>query len=299
MSELHAGEQRLPDFLVIGAAKSATSTLATLLAMNPRIFISPTKEPEFFAVDDVFERGIEWYRELFRGAGDDQLCGEASTAYTRWPQLPHAAERIARHIPHAKLIYIMRHPVDRAYSHYVHRLTKELHPGEPIRSTFEEHVRHDLMCLDGSRYVEQIDRYLVYFPKKAFCFLLTEDLEQSPQETMTRVFGFLGVPTIELNRPGLRRNDAARQRQGKIRASTTAPLRAIPGLAAVASRTPRAWRDGVFRMLSATPYGKWMRARHTAPPMRPETRQALLKEFEPLNAKLARLIDRDLGHWYT
>ena len=113
---------RLPDFLIIGAAKSATTTLYEYLTRQQAIFMSPEKEPCYFSHDDVYAKGEDWYRSLFAGARDDQICGEASTTYSRWPQYPHAAERIARAIPQARFIYVMRHPVERIYSFYGHRM---------------------------------------------------------------------------------------------------------------------------------------------------------------------------------
>jgi CRISPR-associated endonuclease Cas1 subtype I-B len=74
------------------------------------------------STDEVYQRGETWYRSLFRHAGTDQLCGESSTCYSRWPHFGDVAGRIARDLPNVKLIYIMRHPVDRAYSHYAHNM---------------------------------------------------------------------------------------------------------------------------------------------------------------------------------
>lgn len=288
---------RLPDFLIIGAAKSATTTLHELMGRHPRVFVSKIKEPEFFAVDAVYERGLAWYQALFRDARPDQLCCEASTAYTRWPQFPKAAERIARTLPQAKLIYLLRHPIDRAYSHYVHRVTRELYPHQPIRYTFEEHVVNDPMCLDGSRYMDQIEQYLKYFPRSSLLILLTEDLERRPDETLATAWRFLGLDPVRLENAAIRGNEGQSIREGRIRRYVMAPLNALPGVRRLKGAVPQTWKDRVFSLLERSPYGRWVKQRHTPPKMLPQTRARLVEEFRPLNRRLAEFIGRDLSHW--
>jgi len=288
---------RLPDFLIIGAAKSGTTTLYAYLGRHPRIFMSTIKEPEFFALDSVYDRGLDWYTSLFKDAAMDQLCGEASTAYTRWPQLPEAAPRIARVLPNARLIYVMRHPIERAYSHYVHRVTRELYPHQPIRWTFEEHVRRDPMCLDGSRYLEQIERYTPFFPRESFLFLLMEDLNKKPVETLRRVWQFLGIDEITVEDTDLKSNESREIREGRIRRYTTSPVRAIPGVGRLTAVLPRSWKNRLYTVLHRSPYGRWVERRHTPPPMLPQTRAKLVEQLRTPNDRLADFLGRDLSHW--
>ena len=123
----------MPNFLIIGAAKSGTTSLYAYLEQHPQAYLSPKKEPEFFSyegreVDFNGPKGeeqanhgikqhitanIEEYRALFRGASDEKAIGEASTMYLYSPQAP---SRIKHYIPKVKLIAIFRNPVDRAYS---------------------------------------------------------------------------------------------------------------------------------------------------------------------------------------
>lgn len=288
---------RLPDFLIIGAAKSGTTTLHAYLRRHPQLFLSGIKEPEFFAVDSVFARGLDWYRSLFQEASENQRCGEASTAYTRWPQLPLAAPRIAEVVPRAKLIYLMRHPIERAYSHYVHRVTRELFPHQPIRRTFEEHVLLDPMCLDGSRYMDQIEQYRRFYDESSFLLLLTEDLNRKPAETLQRVCRFLEIKETSMEGGSLKSNESREIRDGRIRLYTMAPLRAIPGFRRLANVVPRSWKDRLYHLLHGSRYGRWVEHRHTPPPLRAETRARLVEEFRPGNLRLAELLGRDLSHW--
>src|SRR5215831_9979567 len=115
--------ERLPDFLVIGAMKCATTTLHEQLARQPGIFMSRPKEPNFFSDDEILARGWGWYASLFWPAGEADLRGESSTHYTKLPTYPRTVERMARHLPRLKLVYVMRHPIDRLISQYVHELT--------------------------------------------------------------------------------------------------------------------------------------------------------------------------------
>lgn len=294
---IQATGKRLPDFIIIGAAKSGTSTLTDYFRLHPRICVSRIKEPEFFAVDATFARGLDWYHELFAGARDDQLCCEASTGYTRWPQYPKAAERIAQAVPHAKLIYLMRHPIDRSYSHYVHRVTKEMYPGQPIRWTFEEHVKNDPMCIDGSRYMDQIEQYLRYFSKDRFLFLFTDELHRDHKAVLSKIWRFLAIEEVDVGDEPLVSNETGSQREGKIRAHTTGPLRAIPGLHAFARLFPQSWRDGFYSILRGSPYGAWQHRRHMPPKMSSETRKRLVEEFRTPNARLSEFLEVDLSQW--
>src|SRR5262249_10226438 len=139
--------ERLPDFLVIGAMKSATTTLHEQLARQPGLFMSRPKEPNFFSDDDVHARGLDWYASLFRHAPSTALCGESSTHYTKLPTYPHAVGRIADSVPGVRLIYVMRHPLDQLLSHYVHERTVGR-----IKESLEEAVDRYPELLDYGRY---------------------------------------------------------------------------------------------------------------------------------------------------
>jgi hypothetical protein len=290
---------RLPDFLIIGAAKSGTSTLYRHLRRHPRIYMSPVKEPCFFDPDATWRRGVDWYRSLFAGATADQLCGEASTNYTRYPQVRGVPERIARLIPDVKLVYIMRHPVERAYSHFVHRHTKEIRPGRPFETSFEAFVRTDPMCLDGSDYRLQIEQYLAHFPREALQLLLLEDLEADPLAVLRELLGFLGVddagalaeeaPIVAVR--------AADHRDRQVYARIMDPLRRNAALRALAWAIPRPARRRAYELLRRTRHGRAIEAAYEPPPMRAETRAHLIERYRDSNRWVGELIGRDLSHW--
>ncbi|MGF1482411.1 MAG: sulfotransferase domain-containing protein [Cyanophyceae cyanobacterium] len=286
---------RLPDFLIIGAAKSGTTTLYRYLCHHSQIYMSPHKEPSFFARDEVYARGIEWYAALFDEANPEQICGEASTDYTKFPRWPHSAERIAQWLPQVKMIYIMRNPVDRAYSYYVH-----INRGLKVDETFEEHLEKTSICLDGSRYLLQIKRYLQFFPQESFLFLLLEDLTEQPNQTLSAVCQFLGIAQdFDFNDQGtITANSGKNWFEQKMRVQLTAPIKAIPGAEATAALLPRQWRDWVYHhLISGSFYGKQIKQQYINPPMLPETRQRLIAHYRPLNQQLSEFLNRDLSLW--
>ena len=95
-----------PQFIIIGAAKSGTTTLYQYLCRHPQIFMSTPKEPDFFSVDSHFARGMDWYESLFQDAKLDQICGEASTTYSRLQQYPHTVERLVKALPIDSSFYL-------------------------------------------------------------------------------------------------------------------------------------------------------------------------------------------------
>ena len=102
---------RLPDFIVIGAMKCATSSLHNRLAAQPGFFMTEPKEPCFFSDDEVWAKGIEWYEGIFADAPEGARCGESSTHYTKLPTYPKTVDRMRRHVPDARLVYVMRSTV--------------------------------------------------------------------------------------------------------------------------------------------------------------------------------------------
>lgn len=294
-----AEKLRLPEFLIIGAAKSGTTSLYHYLCRHPRVSMGKKKEPCYFARDEVYGRGLAWYAELFDGAGEDQICGEASTDYTRWPEAPLVPERIKAVMPHVKLIYLMRHPVDRAYSHYVHRHTKELYAGEPFTRTFEQHVADDTMCLNSSLYIEQINRYLEHFPRESLLPLLTSDLADRPDEIVAQVCRFLEIETRDDLCGAMRANVASEQLRYRTRERMASSLKNIPGLSHVLSTVPKGVRRSVANWLISTPLGHVYTRNHVPPPMTPEMRQKYLAYFSDTVDAVENFLGRDLSAWRT
>lgn len=212
------GERLLPSFLVIGGQRCGTSYLYELLSRHTLICAALLKEIHYFSTN--YYRGWGWYTAHFpkmRGGQDSKISpritGEASPYYMFHPYVP---QRVARDVPDAKLIAILRNPVTRAYSHYqmeVGRGREKLSFEEAIeregervapdlrRLTEDENYygfnHHHFTYLSRGHYAEQLERWLTAFPRDRFLVLKSEDFFAEPGETLQRVFRFLGVPQRE------------------------------------------------------------------------------------------------------
>ncbi|MEL7492057.1 MAG: sulfotransferase [Pseudomonadota bacterium] len=179
---------RLPDFYIIGAMKCATSMVQQQLAQDDRVFMSDPKEPNFFSDDGIFANGMGWYSALFSKAGEAQLCGEASTHYTKWPTLPLAPERLKEATPEAKFVYIIRHPIDRLVSHYLHSWTMR-----EITVPFSEAIPQHPELWQYSLYHAQLERWFAHFPRARFLIMTQEGIKNAPHENYARLTDFLGL----------------------------------------------------------------------------------------------------------
>lgn len=176
-----------PDFIIIGAMKCATSTLHTQLARQPGFFMTEPKEPYFFSDDPVFAKGFEWYDRLYEGAGPGDLTGESSTHYTKLPTYPKTVERIAARVPDARFIYVMRHPIDRLVSQYIHQWTTR-----EIRVPIDEAIDKHGELIAYSKYAMQLTPYIQVFGHERICPMFFERLTTQPEAELKRACAFLG-----------------------------------------------------------------------------------------------------------
>jgi len=175
----------LPDFLVIGAMKSGTTSLYRYLITHPEVSGAESKEPEFFSKN--YDKGLEWYKELFSAGG--RLSFEASTGYTKRQFWPEAAERIYRELPGVKLIYCLRDPVERTISNYHHNVQKgreKLPFSQAIRKPGNGYVATSL-------YAYQLEAYQRFYLEGRVHVIDFEAFKASPSRHMDEVFRFLGV----------------------------------------------------------------------------------------------------------
>ncbi len=178
-----------PDFIVIGAMKSATTTLHEQLARQRGIFMSVPKEPSYFSDDTAYARGWRWYSSLFRAAGEGELRGESSTHYAKLPTYPRTVERMARAVPGVKLIYVMRHPIDRLVSHFVHETASGA-----IRLPLEAAIERHPELVEYGRYAMQLAPYLETFGAANVLPVFFSRLVTRPADEFARIGRFLGAP---------------------------------------------------------------------------------------------------------
>jgi hypothetical protein len=235
---------RLPDFLVIGAMKCATSSLHAQLAAQPGIAMSAPKEPNFFGDDETYARGISWYSSLFPTDNGTLLVGESSTQYTKFPTYPSAAQRIQRILPDARLVYVIRHPVERLVSHYIHDWTMR-----KINCPLDEAIDRYPALVDCGKYAMQLSQYLAYFDSDQILVVFFERLTSYPHEEFDRICRFLGYP----GKAAWNDNDAEHNvSTQRLRASPVRDLLVdAPLLRAIRRQlVPRAIRSAVKRLWS-------------------------------------------------
>jgi hypothetical protein len=177
-----------PDFIIIGAMKSATTTLHEQLARQPGLWMSRPKEPNFFSDDENYAKGPSWYASCFAGAGPGDLCGESSTHYTKLPTHPRTVERMVKALPWVKLIYVMRHPIDRLTSHFLHEQTVGR-----ITIGLEQAVDRLPELVDYGRYAMQLAPYLRAYGPEAIHPIFFDRLVSRPDDELDRIGAFLGV----------------------------------------------------------------------------------------------------------
>lgn len=181
---------QLPTFVIIGAAKSATTSLVTALSRHPEIQISQSMEPKFFGRH--YLRGWEWYANQFEADPQLPLRGEASTMYSssygcyaRTPELIH------HHLGSIPMIYLVRHPLRRIESHWRHWRGRSKHcpPFDQLLRSPQLRQR----VVEASLYHRQWQRYRRWFPEQSMLSITTEELSAEPQSNLQRILSFIGA----------------------------------------------------------------------------------------------------------
>jgi hypothetical protein len=204
-----------PNFFIIGAAKAATTSLSSLLASHPQAAIVQGKEPHFFSYDHLYKLGWAKYLKLFSHCHGQKAIGDASTSYSRIRYHSSVVERIKLHIPNARIIYMVRHPLKRMESAYMeHACT----PAGPVFASINEAVRQQPMIVDSSRYWEVFDAYRQKFAESRIKIIWFEEYIANTVAVFQDVCRFLGiddsvVPDFERERTNSREEASTRLAQ--------------------------------------------------------------------------------------
>lgn len=178
----------LPNLIGCGAGKSGTTSLYYYLSLHPDIFMAPAKEIHYFSQN--YNNGTAWYEKHFSNSEDEKILGEFSTSYMLDENVP---ERIFDLIPRAKLLFLFRDPISRAYSNYWFSVNiGEQPPGED----FSEAIRTKLGAeryLKAGYYHQHLTRFLAYFNRDQIHIIISEELRTDPSQQMRDCFHFLGV----------------------------------------------------------------------------------------------------------
>lgn len=266
----------MPDFVIVGAAKSATTWLSDNLGRCPDAFI-PGPEPHFFS--DNFSRGLGWYEEWFREARPEQVVGEKSADYLAHPD---AAARLRRVLPNARLVVQLRNPVDRAYSDYCMLFRRgEVGPApERYLDPGKAEVRR---FLDGGLYGRHLAAYYALFPRDQIKVILYDDIRRDPERIFAEVCEFLGLDPAR--RPGL-------GPRVKVKEAPMLPRGMRRLLAPLKPRVEPLRSHPAFRAAHA------LLARPVRyPPLAPDLRRRMWTHFSNDVRALEQLLGRDLRDW--
>lgn len=272
-----------PNFLIVGAQKAGTTSLYYYLKDHPEICMSRKKEVHFFSLDKNFSRGYHWYERHFKHCTNAAAIGEASPLYMYKPYVP---QRIYDYNPNMKLIFVLRNPVDRAWSQYwlMRRMERENIPFEQALQLEEERIQRNCTYMrrfsykDRGKYSEQISRFLKYFPKEQMFFIVSEIFRSEPDTVLHELYCFLGVDENQgANGKNFR---AMKSKRSKIPFLSKILYNSILGKVIILRK--------VNDKLNAKPVNE---------NMKPETRKYLVDFFRSYNKRLEKEIGLSIQHW--
>ena len=271
----------LPNLIVIGAQKCGTSGLHYYLGLHPEVSTSDPKELNFFIAERNWPRGLDWYGGRFDPEAPVRV--DASPNYTAYPQHKGVPERMADVIPEARLIYIVRDPIDRIAAHWVHNYSKGRHHGDVADTILKPKTSY----IDRSRYAMQLERFLAVFPREQVLVLENEDLRVRRTETLRSVFEFAGADPSFTDR-----------RFASERHKTKRKTRLTPLGERIEDRRAGAEHSAFSTKAWAVARGYWPLGLRIE---RPQVREAIPDEVLELlredARRLSELTGRDFKHW--
>lgn len=199
-----ADPSHLPNLIVVGAAKAGTTSLHNYLDLHPDIVMSRDKEMRYFTDPDC-RTWIGRYQGYFPAG--TRYRGESTPQYTKWPLFPGVTDRIADLAPDARLVYLVRDPVDRAVAEYVEEATWGVMSGDVDEHLRDADAPHNRLVAP-SRYATQLRELRRRMDADRILVVDLAELADRPAEAMARVFAFLGLPPVELDDEALRPRNA-------------------------------------------------------------------------------------------
>lgn len=285
----------LPNFLIIGAAKAGTNSLYNYIRNHPDGFMPQPKELKFFSHDEVWNKGLSWYEMKFAPGAGAVARGEASVQYSMQPRLSEVPKRVAETIPHVKLIYLVRDPIERMRSQFKHLKevgletddfeTAVTRPGPP---GLEFKGMTPSLYVYYSLYAYQLEHYEPFFGQQQILVVKTEDLHDRRRDVLARVYSFLGMdPTWEGEVIEEKFNVSGRRRLLRPFADRLRNLRAYPQIVRWIPEVVKApVRRVIARPITAA-----------QAPVTPELRGRLEELFRDDVRRLSSYMDPDFDGW--
>ncbi|MFQ5640709.1 MAG: sulfotransferase [bacterium] len=301
------GKIRLPNFLLVGAAKSGTTSLYHYLNDHPQIYMSPVKEPKFISGqfcqfpfqgkgDNLIEEGIvktfDVYENLFREVDGEKAIGEASADNLYYYE--HSIKYIKKYLGEVKIIVALRNPVDRAFSSYTH-LRRDMR--EDL--TFEQAIQAEKQrkkqnwefiwfYIDVGFYYKQVRAFIDNFNEVKIC--LYDDLSKRPKELLTEIYEFLDVDKNFAPRIYIKHNVSGVPKSGFLQ-------RIMNKQNLLKSITKNSIKPFLSEKRQKNLLEKFKALNLKKPQLNPKTRDYLRNFYREDIRKLQDLIHRDLSHW--
>ena len=291
----------MPNFLIIGAAKAGTTALHEYLQQHPQIYMTPTKETNFFAFEgevinfqgcgdealkDFSITDLNTYQAQFSQVNHELAIGEACPSYL---YLPQAALRIKKYIPHARLIVILRNPIERAYANFLHIVRDDREPHQDFALALQEEATRIADNWEWfwhykqlGFYSKQLQRYYELFPTNQIEVYLYEDLKKKPLELLQNIFHFLEVDATFSPDMALRPNKSGMPKNQIIHQILT---------------KPNPLKTFLKPLFPAKIRQKIQHNNLTTPQISPEVRQKLKDLYREDILKCQDLLRRDLSGW--
>jgi len=280
-------EEILPTFLIGGAPKAGTTFLYHYCKEHPDVCMSSPKETGFFHKN--YDKGLGWFKRHFDHWEGETAIGEASVM--TFPT-PGAEQRVADVVPEVRLIFLLRNPIERAYSDYLYNLQQGWIPPDV---TFHQMIRGEVdvkghsgeALINRGLYLKHLHRFEKHFKRSRMCIILTRDLKEDPISVVRSVYDFIEVSTNYLPETMEQRNTTNYiHHKGAyqiLRAAWQPVKRVVGNIGPV---------DTVRDRVRSYFFGK-----DEKPEMRPEDRAYLRERYESPNERLAEWLGRDLSHW--
>jgi hypothetical protein len=268
------------DFMIVGAMKCGTTTLARILANHPEVSFSEPKETDFFSKSPNWKESLADYESFWKGT--EKIRGEGSTTYTAYPHFNlHVWDDIYAYNSNMKILYLVRNPIHRVISHYMHTFQRGY-----IKMGFDEAARKVQILMDVTRYYTQIAPYVERFGREHVFILTLEDLLEKRSLNLRQLSAFLGIaPDLFSNPEGVHENKTIGGRKPPLWATRHSR----------SSRLMRRFLPSLYSNLAhrTTPVF------HTKPECSAATREMLINMLRVEICSLSELMNADLSHWLS
>ena len=260
--------------------------------------MNPLKEPHFFSTEIIHDRGDDWYSGLYADASDSQLCGEASTSYSRAPLAQDVPNRLHAANPDMKLIYIVRDPIVRTESDALQSLKynksvlgvdlSDRSLDELLDMLDDPNSEFYTASTQSSFYMRQIEAFEARFAREQILVLLYEDIRKDMQSGLDQILAFIGADARQFYSLKLRKNVTSSFIDGHKAESATQGLKHIPGYKVIKSALPKGMKDKLRQKLVA-------RQDNSAFELSDARKARLKQDFATDIAGLSQWLGRDLS----